>query len=410
MADVDLTARAAAALAQRRARSTLRDRRRRVVQGAPGARVTVDGRALWCFSSNGYLGLAQHPRVVAAAQREAAKSGTSSTSSRLVCGNLAVVDELEAALARLKGKDQALVFSSGYAANVGVLVALGVMLEQALEQPGARPPLFLSDAQNHASIVDGCRLSGAEVLVYPHLDAAAVEVALARAATERRRALIVTESRFSMDGDLAPLPRLAAACRAHGAALVVDEAHATGIDGEGRGLVHALGVTDQVDVVVGTLGKALGAHGAFAAASGTLVRWLENAARTFVYSTGLPGCVAAAALAALHVLHDERPDRALAAKLATLRALLSARGLAGVIHQGASGPILPVVVGCSARALALQEHLLAHGVLGVAIRPPSVPEGGSRVRLSLCAEHPQQALVALADALSSAQAAGLIGG
>ena len=404
MADRATTALARAALARRHASATLRDRRERTVEGAPGARVTLRGRSLWNFSSNGYLGLSTHPRVVAAMREEATRTGASSTASRQVGGNLAVVEELEDALARLKGKEQALVFSSGYAANVGALVALG----GALDEPGAPAPIFVSDAQNHASIIDGCRLAGAEVVVYPHADARAADAVLALAATAGRRALLVTESRFSMDGDVAPLGALCAACQRTGATLVVDEAHATGIDGAGRGLVHELGLADDVDVVVGTLGKALGAHGAFAAGDNAVVRWLENAARTFIYSTGLPGPVAAAALAALHVLRDERPDLSLRDNIDALRAFLAERGLADAVLPNASGPILPVLAGSAERALALAAHLLDRGVLGVAIRSPTVAEGACRVRLSVRADHPMAALVALADGLADARQAGVL--
>lgn len=417
----ELGARVAAALARRAERGLLRDRDERLLDGAPGPRVSVRGRSLWNFASNGYLGLSTHPRVVAALQEEAAQSGSSATASRLVGGNLRAVAELEGALARLKGKEAALVFSSGYAANQGVLGALGLALEDAaLEDASlgdaalkdvssvAPAPCFVSDALNHASLIDGCRLSGAQVLIYPHGDARAAAALLARARSEGRRALLLTESRFSMDGDVAPLAELAAACREHGAALVVDEAHATGIDGAGRGLVHALGLTEQVDVLVGTLGKALGAHGAFVAASRPLVRWIENSARSFVYSTGLPAPLAAAASAALGVLDDERLHERLQGRVQAMRALLAERGLDDAVAPGASGPILPVLVGSPERALALSELLLEQGVLGVAIRPPTVPEGSARVRLSLRADHPAEALRDLADALLQARRRGLI--
>lgn len=414
----ELGARVAAALARRAERGLLRDRDERLLDGAPGPRVSVRGRELWNFASNSYLGLSTHPRVLAALQEEAARTGSSATASRLVGGNLRAVAELEGALARLKGKEAALVFSSGYAANVGVLGALGIALEDAALEDAALEdaastalaPCFVSDALNHASLIDGCRLSGAQVHVYPHGDARAAASLLERARAEGRRVLLLTESRFSMDGDVAPLAELAAACRATGAALVVDEAHATGVDGEGRGLVHALGLTEQVDVVVGTLGKALGAHGAFVAASSEVVRWLENSARSFVYSTGLPAPLAAAASAALRILDEERTHERLQDTIGAMRALLAERALEDTVAPAASGPILPVLVGSPERALALSELLLDHGALGVAIRPPTVPEGSARVRLSLRADHPPEALRALADALLQARRRGLIPG
>ncbi|MCC7073129.1 MAG: aminotransferase class I/II-fold pyridoxal phosphate-dependent enzyme [Deltaproteobacteria bacterium] len=405
---VDLAARVAAALSWRERAGLVRERAERVLEGAPGPRVCVRGRELWNFASNSYLGLSTHPRVVAALVAEAERTGASSTASRQVAGNLAAHQQLETALAELKRQEEALLFSSGYAANLGVLGALGRALDVASGEHDAAPPLFVSDALNHASIIDGCRLSGAEVAIYPHGNAAAAYLLLARARVEGRRALLVTESRFSMDGDVAPLAALAQACRTHGAALVVDEAHATGVDGEGRGIVHELGLAAKVDVVVGTLGKALGAHGAYAAGARATMRYLENAARPFVYSTGLPAHLAAAALAALVVLREERPDRTLVAKVRALRALLAERALEDVVGRGADGPILPVRVGDPARAMTLARHLGEHEVLAVAIRPPTVPEGGARVRLSVRADHPHEALVALADALASARAAGLV--
>jgi 8-amino-7-oxononanoate synthase len=384
----------AGAIEARDGQGLLRDRRLRRIDGAVGPRVEVGGLAMINFASNGYLGLSLHPRVVAALGGEASRAGTSATASRLVGGNAAVLGELERALAAWKGTEDAVLFPSGYQANVGVLQALGSAL--------GGSPLILSDALNHASIVDGCRLARAEIEVYAHCDAEDAARRLEQAHRQGRRAVIVTESRFSMDGDLAPLERLAELAEVHEAALVVDEAHATGIDGDGRGLVHALGIGERVDAIVGTLGKALGAQGAFVAGSARLVRWVENAGRTFVYSTALAPPLAAAAKAALSVLEEERPDRALWRNIAVFEDALRSRGLSARIRSGVSGPIFPIVTGSPEAALSAQAFLEQRGMLAVAIRPPTVPAGTSRIRLSLRADHTETDLIALADALAAA--------
>ena len=389
-----LTALASEALEARRRQGLLRDHRLRPIEGPAGPRVSIGDKTKINFASNGYLGLSLHPEVVGAMQAEAARSGTSATASRLVVGNLEATVALEQALADLKGAESALVMSSGYHANVGVLQALGRALG-----PGA---VVLSDALNHASIVDGCRLAGTEVAVYPHRDVDAVADGLAAARSAGRRAVVITESRFSMDGDIAPLPALARLCAAHGAALIVDEAHATGIDGDGRGLVHAFGLSDRVDLIVGTLGKALGAHGAFVAGDRAVVDWLANAARTFVYTTALPAPVAAAATAALRVLRDERPDVALQENLRLVRRGLAEHGLDRAIAPGSSGPIVPLIVGAPSTALQMAALLDDRDVLVVPIRPPTVPEGTSRLRITVRADHDAADIQRLLDALEHA--------
>lgn len=391
------------AVSAREAQGLLRHRNARTLAGAPGPHVTVGGRTLVNFASNGYLGLSTHPKVIAACAEETRRSGTSSTASRLVSGNLSATAELERTLAHLKGKEDALVFSSGYLANIGVLRALGSVLDP----DRTKAPLFLSDAHNHASLIDGCRLARAEIEVYPHGDVRSVRTHLETARAQERRSVVLTESRFSMDGDVAPIEELARLADEYGATLVIDEAHATGIDGDGRGLVHALGLTGRVDIIVGTLGKALGAHGAFAAASSPLIRWLENTARSFVFTTGLPGPIAAAASAAVDVLCSERPDRALARNIAFLRAGLAHRMLIDLVLPSSSGPIVPIIVGEPARAVRLGEFLEARGILAATIRPPTVPDGTSRLRLSIRADHDRNDITQLLDALDAARRAQL---
>ena len=353
-------------------------RRVRSLASASEPEVVLDGRRVLCLASNNYLGLAAHPEVVDAAAEAARRYGAGAGSARLVTGGLTLHDELEARLAAFKGTADAVLFSSGYLANLGTV--------SALVGPG---DAVFSDELNHASIIDGCRLSRADVLVYRHADAGHLEQRLAAwraAAGAGRRALVVTDSVFSMDGDVAPLPDIAAACERHGAMLMVDEAHATGVVGPGgRGAVAGWGLEGRAGVVMGTLSKALGAAGGFVAGSADLCAYLRNRARSFIFDTALPPPTAAAALAGLAVVErePERPVRArrLAGRLAGgLRA-------AGYAVPDPAAAVLPVVVGAPEAALGLSARLLDAGVLVTAIRPPSVPEGTSRLRATVMATH-----------------------
>jgi 8-amino-7-oxononanoate synthase len=349
-------------------------RRLRCVESAQEEAVTIDGRRYLLFCSNNYLGLATHPRVVAAAKDALDRYGAGAVSSRLISGSMAPHAELERKLARWKGVERALVFSTGYQANVGAVTSL----------VGPEDTVF-SDELNHASIIDGCRLSRAAVRVYRHNDVEHLERLLAEAAPVRRR-LVVTESIFSMDGDLAPLADIVSVCERFGAWLAVDEAHAAGIFGPGgAGVAAELGLTDRVDVHIGTLGKALGSFGAYVAGSSRLVELLVNRARSFIFTTGLPPSAAAAAKAAIEICEEE-PDRA--------RGLLErARGLgmrlrdAGLGVPHADSQILPVVIGRAEETVAVAERLLDAGVYVAAIRPPTVPANTSRLRVSLMATH-----------------------
>jgi 8-amino-7-oxononanoate synthase len=336
-----------------------------------GVTVRVRGNELVNFSSNDYLGLAAHPRL-AEAWAEAACQGVGSGASRLVVGESAAHRALEERLARFESAEAALLFNSGYAANLGILSTL----------VGAEDAVF-SDALNHASIVDGCRLSRARVCVYPHRDVEALSRALAQ--TSARRKVVVTDSVFSMDGDLAPLEELVLLCERNGAALVVDEAHATGVLGEkGTGLCEALGLADRVDVRMGTLGKALGVFGAFACTSAPVRRWLLQRARPLVFSTSLPPALCEAAQAAVDLVERE-PDRR-DRLWSNIRYFTSGLERLGFAAGGAS-PIFPVVLGGADRAVAASAYLRQRGLLVKAIRPPTVPEGSSRLRFALCSEH-----------------------
>ena len=348
-------------------------RRLRLIGGPQGPRVTLDGRPVLLLCSNNYLGLADHPRVRGAAAEAAMRWGTGAGASRLISGNMQPHRMLEERLASFKGYESALLFGSGYLANTGTIATLA-----------DRGEVIFSDELNHASIIDGCRLSRAETFVYRHGDVEHLAWGLREAG--KRAALIVTDGVFSMDGDLAPLEDLARLARDHGCRLMVDEAHATGAVGPGgRGSVAAAELSGEVDLVVGTLGKALGSYGAYVCASHELTEYLLNTARSFIFSTAPPPPSVAASLAALELLesHPHRVQR-LAENAATLRTALADEGLA---VGGSSTQIVPVEVGDAARTMDLCERVLERGVFAQGIRPPTVPEGRSRLRFTVMATH-----------------------
>jgi 8-amino-7-oxononanoate synthase len=355
---------------------------------APDAEVTIGGRRCLLFSSNNYLGLATHPALRAAAIAAIERWGCGTGASRLIAGHTDLHAEVEVRLAALKGVEAALLFPSGYQANVGAITALV-----------GRGDHVFSDALNHASIIDGCRLSRASVHVYPHRDVRTLEAQLAAAPAAGRR-LIVTDSVFSMDGDRAPLAGLAALARAYHSWLMVDEAHATGVLGaRGAGLAEACGVAADVTVHMGTLGKALGGAGAYVAGSRALVDVLVNRARSFVYTTGLAPAAVAAAGAALELVAAEPERRATLARHADrLRAGIAALGFEtwGDTH------IVPLVVGDNRRALRLAAALEARGVLAHAIRPPTVPDGTARLRFAPMATHTEAQIDRVLAALGAA--------
>jgi 8-amino-7-oxononanoate synthase len=348
-------------------------RRLRQVEGPQGPHVVVNGAEVLLLCSNNYLGLADHPRVRQAAAEAAERFGASAGASRLISGDMEIHALLEQRLAEFKGSEAALLFGSGYLANTGTVAALA--------GPGT---VVFSDELNHASIIDGCRLSRAEKFIYRHRDMEHLASGLREAGD--RAALIVTDAVFSMDGDVAPLPELVQLARRHGCRLMVDEAHGTGTLGPGgRGAVAAAGLSDEVDVIVGTLGKALGSYGAYVCASAEIRELLINTARPFIFSTAPPPPSIGAALAALSLL-AARPGvvERLRQNAAALRQGLTNEGL----DVGASRThIVPVVVGDARRAMALCERALEGGVFAQAVRPPTVPAGTSRLRLTVMANH-----------------------
>jgi len=336
----------------------------------PEGKLAPDGRPVVSFASNDYLGLTQHPGVVAAAHAALDRWGAGSGSARLIVGSRPFHAELEAMLADWKRTDRAVLFPTGFATNLGVLTTFG-----------ASDVLVVSDELNHASIIDGCRLAEAECAIARHADAEHVDALLADAGD--RRCLVVTDTVFSMDGDVAPVEALVEVCARHGALLVLDEAHAVlGPDPE----------LDGVDAIrIGTLSKTLGALGGFAAAPTAYAELLENRARSYIFTTASTPADGAAALAALEIVRSDEGER--------LRRAL--RGHIERVRPGHPSPIIPVVLGDERRTLRAAEGLLDQGMLVPAIRPPTVPKGTSRLRVALSAAHTPEQVDALVAALST---------
>ena len=362
-------------------------RRLRLVSGPQGPRVLLDGHPVLLLCSNNYLGLADHPRVRQAAAEAAMRWGAGAGASRLISGNMKLHRGLEQRLAEFKGHEAALLFGSGYLANTGAIAALA-----------RRGEVVFSDELNHASLIDGCRLSRAETFVYRHGDLDHLAWGMRRA--EGRGSLIATDGVFSMDGDLAPLRGLVELARRHDCRLLVDEAHGTGALGPGgRGAVAAAGLTEEVDVIVGTLGKALGGYGAYVCATGETVEYLVNTARPFIFSPAPPPPMVAAAIAALELLesHPHRVER-LQANAEALRDELAAEGFT----PGGESQIVPLLVGDAERTMGLCERLLEQGIFAQGIRPPTVPDGSSRLRLTVMATHRTGELRHAARAIAAA--------
>ncbi len=362
----------------------------RSLSGAQGPYVKLDGRPVLLLCSNNYLGLATHPLVIEALCRATVRYGAGSGGSRLISGSMDSHHQLEERLAAFKGTQRALLFNSGYAANCGIL--------QGLFGEG---DVIFSDALNHASIIDGCRLSRAATRIYPHGDVQALEVLLKAEAPRRRgRWLIVTDGVFSMDGDLAPLPQLVELKERFDCLLMVDDAHGTGVLGRGgRGSGEHLDCLEHIDLHMGTLGKALGVTGAYLAGSTDTVELLINRARSFVFSTSLPPGVAAAAEAALEIVtagEGEALRRRLQYNRQSLTAVLNAGGVA---VPAAPTPIVPIAVGAPQPTMEASRRLLEQGYFIQGIRPPTVPAGSCRLRATIMANHEPQDLEAAGRAV-----------
>lgn len=365
-------------------------RRRRLVDGPQQPHLLVDGRALLSFCSNDYLGLANHPALIKALQQAASEAGVGAGASHLITGHHRLHHQLEQALAAFVGLPRALLFSTGYMANLGVVSAL----------LGRGDALF-ADRLNHASLNDAALLSRAKLYRYPHHDLLALEKQLA--ASRAKRKLMVADAVFSMDGDLAPLPQLLALCERFDAWLLLDDAHGFGVLGEcGRGILEHFAVQSPRIIYMATLGKAVGVAGAFVAGAPLLVETLIQQARAYIYTTAMPPALAAAVLAALRVFADEGWRRSHLQHLITrFRQQLALRRW----QLGASATaIQPVIIGGNAEALAASEALQARGFLVPAIRPPTVPQQTARLRVSLSAAHTQEGVDRLVAALHAVEA------
>ena len=360
-------------------------RKLRSVDSPCGPELVVDGVALVSFCSNDYLGLAADPALIEAAREGALRWGVGSGASALISGHMGVHEALERRLADFVGMERALVFSTGYMANLGVVPAL-------VERGDA----VFSDELNHASLIDAARLSRAEIRTYPHLDLGALENRLAGATA--RRKLVITDAVFSMDGDLAPLPQMLALCERHDAWLMVDDAHGFGVLGpQGRGSLRHFGLDSPRLIYMGTLGKAAGVSGAFVAGTANLVEWLVQKARTYIFTTAEPPLLAHALLKSVELIEQgDARRRHLAALVAKLQASLTLRRWKLLPSASA---ILPLLIGENTETLAVAAALLERGLWAPAIRPPTVPAGTSRLRITLCATHREEHVARLAEAL-----------
>ena len=367
-------------------------RRRRVVSGPQGAEMTVDGEHVLAFASNDYLGLANHPAIAEAAVAAIGKHGVGASASHLISGHHEEHEALEAELADFVGAERALYFSTGYMANSGIVPALA-----------GRGDAIFSDALNHACLIDGARLSRADLHVYPHSDMAALDAALR--ASPAAHKLILSDAVFSMDGDVAPLAELVALCERHDALLLLDDAHGFGVLGpHGEGTPAHLGIRSDRLLYLGTLGKAAGVSGAFVAGRADIVEWLVQRTRTYIFTTATPPLLAAAVRASLRVIREDdwRRDllRAHAARMRTRVA-----GLPWTLLPSDCA-IQPLVIGGNAETMHVMEQLRARSIWAPGIRPPTVPEGTGRLRISLSAAHTTAHIDALCDALHAVAAAG----
>ena len=375
----------AAVLAQKQADGLYR--RRRTLSSAQGVRVVVDGRELFNFCSNDYLGLASHPTVIAAFQQAAARYGVGSGSSHLVCGHSAEHHALEEELAIFTGRERALLFSTGYAANTGIVQALV-----------GRGDAVFEDRLNHASLIDGGLASGARFQRYRHNDVAHLKEQLENSSAAKK--LIVTDGVFSMDGDVAPLAELAALAQQYDAWLMVDDAHGFGVMGaQGGGVAEYFGLgVQKLPVLMGTLGKGAGSFGAFVAGDNDLIEYLINTARPYIYTTALPPAVAAASRASLVLIRAGQGLReSLRERIAQFR---NGASILGLDLMPSDTPIQPILLGSNERALAWSAALERQGCLVSAIRPPTVPVGQARLRVTLTAAHQVEDVDHLLQALA----------
>ena len=351
----------------------------KAVENAQDTRIDIEGKTYLSFCSNNYLGLANHPSVVNAVKKAVDEYGWGACASRLVSGNMTLHEALEKEISRFKRKDAAIVFPTGYMANLGVISSLV-----------SGGDLVISDKLNHASIIDGCRLSGADFRVYAHCNMEKLETILKKTSKYNRK-LIVTDSVFSMDGDLAPLPDIVRIAKEYNAMVMVDEAHGTGVFGEnGRGVVEYFNLDNEVDVVMGTLSKAIGSLGGYVCGDDDLISYLRNKARPFMYTTALPPAVCAASIASINLIQEDPSLReALWNNVCCIKERL---GLLGIDMISSQSQIIPLLIGDTQKAVDISKLLYERGVLIPAIRPPTVPANSSRLRMTVMSSHTQDDL------------------
>ena len=360
------------------------------VDSPAGASILIEGKLFLNFSSNNYLGLANHPKVKDAAAQAALEWGAGSGASRLISGDLKIHRDLEEKLARFKKDESALIFTSGYLANLGAVTALA-----------GEKDLVLVDRLNHASLIDAARLSKAKLRVYPHKDVSTLNKLLERGGGFKKK-FVVTDAYFSMDGDVAPLDKLLEVCEKHDAALMIDEAHSTGVFGKnGSGLAEQFGLSGKIHVVMGTLSKALGSVGGFIAGKKVLKEYLVNCAREFIYTTAPAPAASGAALAAIKIIEAQPLLR----KKYWENILFVREGLSALDFNlfDSEGPIIPIFIGDTAKTLRLKEFLRQKGIFTPAIRPPTVPKNTDRIRFSVTAEHTNGDLSQLLAVLKKAK-------
>jgi len=354
----------------------------KVVGNAQDTRIDIEGKTYLSFCSNNYLGLANHPSVIEAVKKAVDEYGWGACASRLVSGNMTLHEALEKEISRFKRKDAAIVFPTGYMANLGVISSLV-----------SGGDLVISDKLNHASIIDGCRLSGADFRVYAHCNMEKLETILKKTSKYNRK-LIVTDSVFSMDGDLAPLPDIVRIAKEYNAMVMVDEAHGTGVFGEnGRGVVEYFNLDNEVDVVMGTLSKAIGSLGGYVCGDDDLISYLRNKARPFMYTTALPPAVCAASIASINLIQEDPSLReALWNNVCCIKERL---GLLGIDMISSQSQIIPLLIGDTQKAVDISKLLYERGILIPAIRPPTVPANSSRLRMTVMSSHTQDDLESL---------------
>jgi 8-amino-7-oxononanoate synthase len=359
----------------------------RVVENAQDTHIEIEGKTFLSFCSNNYLGLANHPSVVKAVKDAVGKYGWGAGASRLVSGNMTLHEKLENEISKFKRKESTIVFPTGYMANIGAISTLV-----------SKGDLVICDKLNHASIIDGCRLSGADFRVYAHCNMEKLENILKKSSKYNRK-LIVTDSVFSMDGDLAPLPDIVRIATKHKAMVMVDEAHGTGVFGKnGRGVVEHFNMNKEVNIVMGTLSKAIGSLGGYVSGDIVLINYLRNKARPFMYTTALPPAVCAASIAGINLIQEDPSMRE--SLWYNVRFIKDKLRSLNINMISSESQIIPILIGDAQKAVEISKFLYKRGILIPAIRPPTVPANSSRLRMTVMSSHTQEDLVSLFEVLS----------